>query len=73
MFSWFKVKKIRVIYIPVNSFLKTWLDELSKEMKNTLEKMLVQCLQDSKKELGNYSVDKYPSQVRIFYLTLIDG
>lgn len=32
-------------------------------MKNTLQKLLVQCLQDSKKELGNYNVDKYPSQI----------
>ena len=45
------------------SFLQNWLDELSKEMKNTLQKSLVNCLQDSRKELGNYSVEKYPSQV----------
>jgi dynein heavy chain 2 len=32
-------------------------------MKNTLQKLLVQCLQDSKKELANYNVDKYPSQI----------
>lgn len=32
-------------------------------MKNTLQKLLIQCLQDSKKELGNYNVEKYPSQI----------
>lgn len=37
--------------------------ELSKEMKNTLQKLLVQCIQDSRKEMGNCNADKYPSQV----------
>jgi len=32
-------------------------------MKNTLQKLLVQCLQDSKKEFGNYNIERYPSQV----------
>ena len=33
-------------------------------MKNTLQKLLVQCLQDAKKEFGNYNIEKYPSQVK---------
>ncbi len=37
--------------------------ELSKEMKNTLEKLLVQALQESRHEVGNCNVEKYPSQV----------
>jgi dynein heavy chain 2, cytosolic len=43
--------------------VENWLDQLANEMKNTLQKLLVQCLQDSKKELGNYNIEKYPSQV----------
>ena len=42
---------------------QSWLEELAKEMKNTLQKLLVQCLQDAKKEFGNYNIEKYPSQV----------
>ena len=34
-------------------------------MKTTLQKLLVQCLQESKKELGNYKIEKYPSQVAV--------
>lgn len=37
--------------------------ELSKEMKNTLEKLLIQALHESKREAGNCNVEKYPSQV----------
>jgi hypothetical protein len=33
-------------------------------MKATLQKLLVQCLQDSKKEFGNYNIERYPSQVK---------
>ena len=43
--------------------VENWLDQLANEMKNTLQKLLVQCLQDAKKELGNYNIEKYPSQV----------
>ncbi len=32
-------------------------------MKNTLKNLLIQCLSESKKELGNYNVEKFPSQV----------
>lgn len=39
--------------------------ELSKEMKNTLEKLLVQALQESRRELGSCNIDKYPSQVKL--------
>lgn len=35
-------------------------------MKATLQKLLVQCLQDSKKEFGNYNIERYPSQVKTF-------
>jgi hypothetical protein len=34
-------------------------------MVNTLQKLLIQVLQESRKELGNYNVDRYPSQVKI--------
>ncbi len=43
--------------------VENWLDQLANEMKNTLQRLLVQCLQDSKKELGNYNIEKFPSQV----------
>jgi dynein heavy chain 2 len=43
--------------------VENWLDDLSKEMVNTLQKLLVQVLQESRGEIGNYNVDRYPSQV----------
>ena len=55
--------------VPLVSKVKTshqvesWLDQLSTEMKSTLQKLLVACLSESKRELGNYNVDKYPSQI----------
>lgn len=39
------------------------MEDLAKEMKHTLQKLLVQCLQESKGELANYNIEKYPSQL----------
>ena len=43
--------------------VENWLDQLANEMKNTLQKLLVQCIQAANKELGNYNIEKFPSQV----------
>ena len=49
--------------VKISHNVELWLEDLAKEMKNTLQKLLVQCLHESKKELGNYNVEKYPSQI----------
>jgi hypothetical protein len=51
-------KKIRI----TNS-VEEWLKQLAKEMVSTLQQLLINALQDSRKQLGQVSVEKYPSQV----------
>jgi len=52
------IKKIRV----TNS-VEEWLKQLAKEMVSTLQQLLINALQDSRKQLGQVPVEKYPSQV----------
>lgn len=49
--------------VKLSHSVESWLDDLSKEMVNTLQRLLIQILQESRRELGNYSVDRYPSQI----------
>ncbi len=49
--------------VKVTHSVEAWLEELAREMKATLQRALMQCLQESKGELGAYNVEKYPSQV----------
>ena len=51
-------KKIRI-----TTSVEEWLKELSREMISTLQQLLINALQDSRKQLGQIPVDKYPSQV----------
>jgi dynein heavy chain 2 len=57
-------KKIRI-----TTSVEEWLKELSKEMVNTLQQLLVNALQESRKQLGQTPVEKYPSQVMNFCLS----
>lgn len=52
------MKKIRI-----TTSVEEWLKQLSKEMVSTLEQLLINALQDSKKQIGQVPVEKYPSQV----------
>ena len=53
-------KKIRI-----TSSVEEWLKELSKEMINTLQQLLINALQEARKQLGQIPIEKYPSQVTI--------
>lgn len=55
-------KKIRI-----TTSVEEWLKELSKEMVNTLQQLLINALQESRKQLGQIPVEKYPSQVKIMF------
>ncbi|CAF3829455.1 unnamed protein product, partial [Rotaria magnacalcarata] len=52
------MKKIRI-----TTSVEEWLKQLSKEMVSTLEQLLINALQDSKKQIGQVPVEKYPSQI----------
>jgi hypothetical protein len=52
-------KKIRI-----TTSVEEWLKQLAKEMVSTLQQLLVNALQESKKQIGHVPVEKYPSQVR---------
>ena len=56
-------KKIRI-----TTSVEEWLKELSKEMISTLQQLLNQALQESRKQLGQIPVEKYPSQVNARFL-----
>ncbi|CAF2056597.1 unnamed protein product [Rotaria magnacalcarata] len=49
--------------IHITTSVEEWLKELSKEMINTLQQLLVNALQESRKQLGQTPVEKYPSQI----------
>lgn len=51
-------KKIRI-----TTSVEEWLKELAKEMFSTLQQLLINALQDSRKQIGQIPVEKYPSQV----------
>ncbi len=51
--------------IHITTSVEEWLKELSKEMINTLQQLLINALQESRKQLGQIPVEKYPSQVKI--------
>ncbi len=51
-------KKIRI-----TTSVEEWLKELSREMVNTLQQLLINALQESRKQLGQIPIEKYPSQV----------
>jgi dynein heavy chain 2 len=53
-------KKIRI-----TTSVEEWLKELSKEMISTLQQLLINALQESRKQFGQIPVEKYPSQVKI--------
>jgi hypothetical protein len=53
-------KKIRI-----TTSVEEWLKQLSTEMVSTLQQLLISALQDSRKQLGQVPVEKYPSQVNI--------
>ena len=52
------IRKIRI-----TTSVEEWLKELAKEMVATLQQLLANALQDSKRQLGHVPVEKYPSQV----------
>ena len=52
-------KKIRI-----TTSVEEWLKQLAKEMVGTLQQLLLNALQESKKQIGHVPVEKYPSQVR---------
>ncbi|CAF0769940.1 unnamed protein product [Adineta steineri] len=49
--------------IHITTSVEEWLKELSKEMINTLQQLLINALQESKKQLGQIPIEKYPSQI----------
>jgi hypothetical protein len=53
------IKKIRI-----TTSVEEWLKELSKEMVSTLQQLLINALQESRKQLGQVPIEKYPSQVK---------
>jgi len=53
-------KKIRI-----TTSVEEWLKELSREMVSTLQQLLINALQESRKQLGQIPIEKYPSQVKI--------
>ncbi|CAF3391936.1 unnamed protein product [Rotaria sp. Silwood1] len=52
------IKKIRI-----TTSVEEWLKQLSKEMVSTLQQLLINALQDSRKQNGQVPVEKYPSQI----------
>lgn len=54
------MKKIRI-----TTSVEEWLKQLSKEMVSTLQQLLTNALQDSRKQIGQVPVEKYPSQVNM--------
>ncbi|CAF1577664.1 unnamed protein product, partial [Adineta steineri] len=52
------IKKIRI-----TTSVEEWLKQLAKEMVTTLQNLLLNALQDSKKQIGQVPVEKYPSQI----------
>ncbi|CAF4509108.1 unnamed protein product, partial [Rotaria sp. Silwood2] len=52
------IKKIRI-----TTSVEEWLKQLSKEMISTLQQLLTNALQDSRKQIGQVPVEKYPSQI----------
>lgn len=61
-------KKIRI-----TSAVEEWLKELSKEMVSTLQQSLLNALQESKKQLGQLTVEKYPSQVQSLIVIILNS
>jgi hypothetical protein len=55
--------------IHITTSVEEWLKELSKEMVNTLQQLLINAIQESRKQLGQIPVEKYPSQVKIQILS----
>jgi dynein heavy chain 2 len=53
-------KKIRI-----TTSVEEWLKQLAKEMVSTLQQLLISALQESRKQLGQVPVEKYPSQVNL--------
>ena len=51
-------KKIRI-----TTSVEEWLKQLAKEMVGTLQQLLLNALQEAKKQIGHVPVEKYPSQV----------
>jgi dynein heavy chain 2, cytosolic len=51
-------KKIRI-----TPSVEEWLKQLAKEMVTTLQQLLINALQDARRQLGHVPVEKYPSQV----------
>ncbi|CAF4638011.1 unnamed protein product [Rotaria sp. Silwood1] len=49
--------------IRITPSVEEWLKELSKEMVNTLQQLLINALQESRKQLGQIPIEKYPSQI----------
>ena len=56
--------------IHITTSVEEWLKELSKEMVNTLQQLLMNALQESRKQLGQIPIEKYPSQVTKRILSL---
>jgi len=49
--------------IRITTSVEEWLKELAKEMVSTLQQLLSNAVQESRKQLGQVPVEKYPSQV----------
>jgi hypothetical protein len=52
------LKKIRV-----TTSVEEWLKQLAREMVATLQQLLINAVQDARKQIGQVPVEKYPSQV----------
>ena len=55
--------------VAISANVEAWLNELSREMKNTLKQLLVECVTDGR-GVGGQGMDplKYPSQVNGYFL-----
>ena len=53
--------------IRISSEVEGWLNQLHKEMKNTLKLQLEECVTEGRKANGSLDPLKYPSQVIFFY------
>lgn len=49
--------------IRITTSVEEWLKELAKEMVSTLQQLLINAVQESRKQFGQVPVEKYPSQV----------
>ena len=49
--------------IQISSEVESWLHELSKEMKNTLKQLLIECVNLGRKKDGSLDPLKFPSQI----------